>query len=145
MQQQNFKNHTRLVPMYHFVLLLLIALAIFFSILKFWRSYSNHIGGLLVPAILLIISVSLLLLAWFARGFALKAQDRAIRAEENLRYFAITGNLFDNRLSIQQIIALRFATNNELLDLAHRAVQENLTPKQIKEAINTWKSDHHRV
>ena len=145
MQEQNVKNHVRILPIYHVGLFLLIALAIVGSLMKLWRSYSNHISGLLVPAILLVISIALLLVAWYARVFALKAQDRAIRAEENLRYFAITGNLFDNRLTIQQIIALRFATNNELLDLAHKAVEENLSPKQIKDAVKTWKADHHRV
>lgn len=145
MEEQNLKNHSRFLPMYHIGLSLLILAAIIGSILKLWRSYSNHFGGLLVPAILLIISIALLLTAWYARVFALKAQDRAIRAEENLRYFAITGNLLDSKLTIQQVIALRFATNNEFLDLAHKAVAENLSPKQIKEAVKTWKADHHRV
>jgi L-cystine uptake protein TcyP (sodium:dicarboxylate symporter family) len=145
MQEQNLKNHAQFVPMYHIGLTLLILAAIIGSIIKLWRSYSNHIGGLLVPAILLIISIALLLTAWYARVFALKAQDRAIRAEENLRYFAITGNLLDSKLTIQQIIALRFANNNEFLDLAHKAVAENLSPKQIKDAVKNWKADHHRV
>ncbi|MEO5942604.1 MAG: DUF6526 family protein [Ferruginibacter sp.] len=145
MDEQNLKNHSRLLPMYHIGLSLLILAAIIGSVIKIWRSYSNHIGGLLVPAILLIISIALLLTAWYARVFALKAQDRAIRAEENLRYFAITGNLLDSKLTIQQIIALRFANNNELLDLAHKAVAENLSQKQIKESIKSWKADYHRV
>ncbi|MEO7046730.1 MAG: DUF6526 family protein [Ferruginibacter sp.] len=145
MQEQNFKNHSQFVPMYHIGLTLLILAAIIGSVIKLWRSYSNHIGGLLVPAILLIISIALLLTAWYARVFALKAQDRAIRAEENLRYFAITGNLLDSKLTIQQIIALRFANNNELLDLAHKAVAENLSQKQIKESVKSWKADYHRV
>ena len=77
--------------------------------------------------------------------FALKAQDRAIRAEENLRFYAITGKLMDNKLSMKQIIALRFAPNNELLDLEHRAVEENLSPSQIKKAIKHWRADNDRV
>ncbi|MEO6539071.1 MAG: DUF6526 family protein [Ferruginibacter sp.] len=144
MEEQNFKNHTRLVPLhlaaYFLVLLVLIGAAI-----KFCRSYSTGIGGLLVPALLLLIGATLLILTWYSRSFALKAQDRAIRAEENLRYFAITGNLLDSKLSLRQIIALRFAPNNEYMDLAHRAVKENLSAKQIKEAIQNWKPDNDRV
>lgn len=85
------------------------------------------------------------MLATFARWFGLRAQDRAIRAEENLRYFAITGNLLDSKLRLSQIIALRFAPNNELLTLAHRAVEENLSAKDIKMAIQNWRGDYHRV
>jgi Family of unknown function (DUF6526) len=98
------------------------------------------------PAILFcLIAFALLILFWFTRSFALKAQDRAIRAEENLRYFAITGKLLDSRLRMGQIVALRFAPNNEFIDLAHRAVEEDLKPADIKRAIRNWKEDHNRV
>ena len=145
MTEQNFSNHSRLVPGYHFVTGILCIFILFASILKFKRNYETHHGGLLVPTILILMSIALILVAYFARTFALKAQDRGIRAEESLRYYAISGNLPDSRLTISQIIALRFAPNNELLDLAHRAVNENLTSKQIKQAIQNWKGDLHRV
>ena len=86
------------------------------------------------------------MLAVFAcRRFAIVAQDRAIRAEENLRHFALTGKLLDKQLKLSQIIALRFASDEEFVDLAQRAVKENLTNKQIKEAIQNWRGDYHRV
>ena len=102
-------------------------------------------GNLHFGLLLATLSIATILAALYSRSFALKAQDRAIRAEENLRYFAITGNLLDNKLTIGQIVALRFATNNEFVELAHRAVAENMTPKEIKMAIQNWKADHHRV
>ena len=145
MQEQNHKNHSRLIPLYHAVLFLLVIAIIIGSGFKFYRSYVTGLTGLLVPAILVLIGIVLALLTFFTRTFALRAQDRAIRAEENLRYFAITGNLLDSKLTIHQIIALRFASNNELLDLSHRAVQENLSPKQIKSSIQHWRGDYHRV
>ncbi len=145
MQEQHYKNHTRFVPMYHFGLFSLIGAIIAFSIVKLYRSYSTGVSGLLTPFIFCLIGVALLLIAWYLRSFALKAQDRAIRAEENLRYFAITGNLLDSKLTTRQIIALRFAPNNEFVDLAHRAVAENLKPADIKKAIQHWKGDHYRV
>lgn len=145
MKEQNFSNHSRIIPGYHFAGGLLILLIFALSVLKFIRNYNSQLGGLLTPALFILISVALLLMFWYARVFALKAQDRAIRAEENLRYFAITGNLLDSKLTLGQIIALRFAPNNELMDLAHKAVHEEMTAKQIKQAISHWKADYSRV
>ncbi|MEP6713491.1 MAG: DUF6526 family protein [Ferruginibacter sp.] len=145
MEEQNFKNHARTVPLYHYITYLLVMVALVGSVIKLWRNYSTGIGGLFLPALLCVLSVVALLLTWYARSFSLKAQDRAIRAEENLRYFAITGNLLDSKLTLRQIIALRFAPNNELLDLAHKAANENLSAKEIKLAIQHWKADNDRV
>jgi len=145
MQEQNYKNHTRIIPLFHYGVFAMITAIMVGAIVKGYRSYTTGLTGMLVPAILFIIAVTLLLLAWYARAFAIKAQDRAIRAEENLRYFAITGNLLDSKLSMGQIVALRFASNNEFVDLAHRAVAEDLKPSDIKKAIQHWKADHKRV
>lgn len=144
MKEQNFSNHSRLVPLYHFILVPLVLAMIAGSVLNFKRHYDAGLG-LLIPSLLILTAVILFLVTLFTRSFALKAQDRAIRAEENLRYFAVTGSLPDQRLTIQQIIALRFASPNELLDLTHRAVNENLSPKDIKKAIKNWKGDYYRV
>jgi len=84
-------------------------------------------------------------LYWYLRAFALRAQDRAIRAEENFRYYIATGKPFDSRLRKSQVIALRFADDAEFVALAKKAVEENLSSKQIKMAIEKWKGDHHRV
>jgi hypothetical protein len=72
-------------------------------------------------------------------------QDRAIRAEEKLRYFVLTGKPLDSRLRMGQIIALRFASDEELPTLARRAAEESLTPAQIKQAIQHWRADLRRV
>jgi hypothetical protein len=89
--------------------------------------------------------VIFLCLFLFVRMFALKAQDRAIRAEENLRHFALTGKLLPATLSIGQIIALRFASDEEFVALAATAASENLSSKEIKQSINNWKADTYRV
>ncbi len=73
------------------------------------------------------------------------AQDRAIRAEENFRYYLLTGKPLDSRLRIGQIIALRFASDAELPALAEQAIKENMSQKDIKMAIKNWKGDYHRV
>ena len=72
-------------------------------------------------------------------------QDRAIRAEENLRHFAMTGKLLNPELKIGQIVALRFASDEEFVVLAMRALEENLSREDIKKAIKTWRADNHRA
>ena len=94
---------------------------------------------------MILISVVLLLLWWYARAFALRAQDRAIRAEENFRHYILTGKPLDSRVRMGQVIALRFASDAEFPGLAKRAVEENLSQKQIKQAIQEWRADHNRV
>ncbi len=145
MKEQHYQNHARLVPLYHYIAFSGLLVLIAGSVYKLYRNYQMGIGGLMTPALLLLAAVLLSLVGFFARAFALKAQDRAIRAEENLRYFAITGKLLDSKLTIQQIIALRFASNNEFVDLVHRAVSENMSPKDIKKASKHWKPDYDRV
>ena len=93
----------------------------------------------------LLIALVLILSFYFIRLFPLKAQDRAIRAEENLRYFTLTGRLFDKKISMNQIIALRFADDNELISLTDRTLKENLHSKEIKKSINNWRADYCRA
>lgn len=142
--KQQYSNHSRLVPLYHgltfFMILALLAGSVV-NVIKSCRSGE----GLYSASLLLLVSLILVFIFFFARSFALKAQDRAIRAEESLRYYVLTGHLPDSRLSIQQIIALRFASDQELKELALRAVAENLSPKEIKMAIKHWRGDYHRV
>ena len=96
-------------------------------------------------ALILLISLVLLIIYWYARRFALKAQDRAIRAEENFRHFILTGKPLDSRLRMSQIIALRFASDEEFPPLAKRAADEKLIAKEIKATIKNWKADYYRV
>jgi ABC-type amino acid transport substrate-binding protein len=86
-----------------------------------------------------------MMLFFYARQFATKVQDRAIRAEENLRHFTLTGNLLDPRLRMSQIVALRFAPDLEFVGLVNRAIAENLSNGDIKKAIKDWRPDHHRA
>ncbi len=144
MQIQNYKRHTRIVPLYHFftsVILLICLAASAWNVAKAWQ----HHSGRIVAAILFLLSYGSVMLFWYARSFALVAQDRGIRAEENLRHFVLTGKLLDKRLSLQQVIALRFADDQEFLALSGRAANENMNAADIKKAIATWKADHHRV
>jgi hypothetical protein len=82
---------------------------------------------------------------WFVRTFPIKAQDRAIRAEESLRFFILTRKPLYNSLTLAQIAALRFASDEEFVQLVERTISEHLLPKDIKKAIKNWRADYHRV
>lgn len=142
MQTQNFKNHGRLVPGFHFVTLILLLLVIIGSVVNFVNSAPQNIYS---ASLLLVLSIATFLLAFFARGFSLKAQDRAIRAEENFRHYIATGHQLDSRLKVSQIIALRFAGDDEFVALAKKAANENMSAKDIKMAIQNWKGDYYRA
>src|ERR1039458_9666281 len=121
MKSQNYSTHTRYVPLYHFVLGLLVIVTLIGSIVNLFQSCGDH-ERLYSASLIFAISISLIFLFWFARAFANKVQDRAIRAEENLRHFSMTGKLMDSKLKMSQIVALRFAPDEEWLDLMKRAI-----------------------
>lgn len=144
MTNQNYQNHRRMVPGFHFLTFFLIFILLIGALINLYRSVEDH-GNLYSASLIALIPVILGLLFWFMRVFALRAQDRAIRAEESLRYYILTGKPIDNRLSVGQIIALRFASNEEFVALAKKAADENMKSSDIKKAIKNWKGDYHRV
>jgi cell division protein FtsW (lipid II flippase) len=141
---QNFNNHARFVPLYHYFLALLVLLVFIGSCVNLYHSWGDS-NRFYSASLLVAVSVIMILTAYFARSFPLKAQDRAIRAEENLRHFVLTGKLLDPRLQIGQIIALRFAGDAEFPKLAKEAAEKNLDSKTIKKAITQWREDNDRV
>ena len=142
MSAQQYSNHARYDPLWHFMALPLALAGLIASLVNLFRcSEGNCFEAILLVLIFLILVVVVLVV----RNYGLKAQDRAIRAEERLRYFVLTGKPLDPRLRLGQIIALRFASDEELPALAHRAAEEQLKPAQIKQAIQHWKADRHRV
>src|SRR5688572_25343217 len=137
MSTQSYANHRQIVPLFHGVLFFLILLTLIGSVVNLYQSWGDH-QRLYSASLIVAILIALLMLFFFARVFALKAQDRAIRAEENLRHFALTGKLLDPALSLRQIIALRFASDAEFVHLAERATKDNLAPTDIKRAVQNW-------
>ena len=139
---QHYSNHTRYVPLWHFFTSIIILAILGGSVVNLLHAdAATHYSA----ALLLLVAIVLVMLFIYARLFALKAQDRAIRAEENLRHFVLTGKLMDKKLRTSQVIALRFASDEEFVALAQKAAAENMPPKQIKQAVKQWKADYHRV
>ncbi len=142
MSTQNYNNHTRYIPIWHFLTSGAIGAVIVGSVINLIKSSGNNLYS---ASLIVVISLILASVFWYARLFALRAQDRAIRAEENLRHFVLTGKPLDHRLRMGQIIALRFASDDEFAELAHKAAEKGLRSKTIKKMINVWRPDHHRV
>jgi len=142
MKEQNFKNHSKWVPGYHFVSFLAIVVLIVGSIrnLMLFSDENVYTGTLLV-----LISFLFLFMFYFVRVFALRAQDRAIRSEENFRHYLLTGKQLPANLKMRQVIGLRFASDKEFPTLVSKAVKDKLSEKEIKQAVKQWKTDYYRV
>jgi hypothetical protein len=130
--------------MFHGVLFGILVLTLIGSVVNLYESFGDHIR-LYSASLIFVLTFCMLVLFYFTRTFPLKAQDRAIRAEENLRHFAMTGKLLDPRLTIRQIIGLRFAPDGEFVALAARAAKENLSADAIKKAVKDWRADTDRA
>jgi len=142
MKEQNFKNHSRYIILWTFITPLILIIILGGGIVGLIHADAHtHYSA----ALILLISVVLIIIYWYARAFALRAQDRAIRAEENFRHFILTGKPFDSRLRMSQIVALRFAHDDEFIVLSKKAAEEKLSQKEIKQSIKNWKADHNRV
>jgi hypothetical protein len=143
--QQNFKNHTRWDPLFHFFIAPVLLLNI--VVTGVWYGHHRYLHAHSGPWAILV-AVVLLLLALKARMYAITVQDRVIRLEERLHLASLVppAELAElDSLTMKQYVALRFASYPELPALARRAIRENLTPKQIKESIVAWRPDTHRV
>jgi len=144
MQEQNYANHKQFVTSFHRVIFPILALTWIGSGVNLWHSFGNH-ERLYSAALLFVLTFCTICILFFARIFALKAQDRAIRAEENLRHYVLTGKLLDPRLTVQQIVALRFSSDAEFPALAAKAAQESTEPDAIKQSVKQWRADWYRV
>ena len=144
MAPQNYANHRQVVPLFHIVLLGMLALTLIGAFVNLYKSWGDHIV-LYSASLILVLVVALFMTAIFGRVFALKAQDRAIRAEENLRHYVLTGKLLDSKLGVRQIVALRFASDAEFPALARRAAEQSMSPDDIKKAVQDWRPDTYRA
>ena len=141
-QLQTRKNHARIDPSFHFVLIPGLVFVFVWAAVHLVRRPGTD------AALLLIFSALILLSAYKARTNALKVQDRIIRLEERLRLASLASPALQARagqITESQWIALRFACDQELPTLAERALNERLTNKQIKDAIQNWRPDFWRV
>jgi len=141
-EPQSLKSHGRYDPAYHFFLaavaLANIVIAVIFAVHHF------HF----YPVWLVVLSLAAFVAVFRFRQYPLKVQDRVIRLEERLRLQALAPTEWHSqiyRLTEDQLIALRFAADDEVVELAKQALEHNLNRKQIKERIKSWRPDNWRV
>ena len=140
---QTYSNHMRFDPAFHYFLIPVLLITLIVAIVHcvqhpcFWNAW------------LVVLAIALIVMAGKGgRANALKAQDRVIRLEERLRLATLLPEPLRARiwdLQERQLIALRFASDAEVPQLVERTLNENLTQKQIKQAIQNWRPDHFRV
>lgn len=145
MKKQNLENHIRFYPPHHFVFypvtLILLGISIYFaSTCEDQRAIWIFIAALIA----LIIWVAFML----RQHYSLILQNRIVRLELRYRYFTLTNQRLESlekNLDDSQLFALRFAPDEELVDLVQRTISENLSGTQIKKSIKNWKGDYNRV
>ncbi|HTM15389.1 MAG TPA: DUF6526 family protein [Terracidiphilus sp.] len=141
-ETQSLKNHARLDPAYHILLFAIYLLNLVYAGFHVYRQPSLSSGWYVVLSLLAIVPLIKI------RTYPLKVQDRVIRLEERLRLQALAPQEWHThlyRLTEDQLIALRFAADDEVVDLAKQALEQNLNRKQIKERIRRWRADDWRV
>jgi hypothetical protein len=133
MTEQNFANHTRLVPAFHFFVLPVLLLNVIWSVYR-WKTSLFSMDG----AIWVLTSVAFLVGFLCARVFALTVQDRVIRVEELRPRIG--------ELTTAQLVSLRFASDVELPELARKVLDEKMKDrKAIKQLVKNWRPDYLRV
>jgi Family of unknown function (DUF6526) len=136
---QSFENHTKIVPAFHYFVLPVLLINLGWRIDRVWHSLSAD------TVISFFLAAALVLLALYGRMFALTVQDRVIRLEMQLRLQRILPPDLGARISefsVGQLVALRFASDAELPELARKVLDERLGDrKAIKKLIRNWQPD----
>lgn len=144
MAEQNFSNHAKFVPTFHAFVLPVLVLNLVWAIVQIFRA--RFTGDRLVQALT---ALALLFLAFHARLFALRVQDRIIRMEERQRFGRLLPDDLKPRIgefAPSQLIALRFAGDDELPGLARKVLDDKVTDrKAIKQMVQHWRADYLRA
>lgn len=140
---QTFANHARFVPLFHFVAFGILVVNLVWHLYLMFRffSWTSVLGAL--------VAFALGLLAWYTRTFSLTVQDRVIRLEERLRLARLLPADLAGRideLSVGQLCALRFASDEEVAELTRQVLADNIRNRaEIKKRIRSWRADHLRA
>ncbi|MDI3255908.1 DUF6526 family protein [Pseudacidobacterium ailaaui] len=139
---QTYANHVRIQPAFHYFLVPVLILNLIYSLVLLIRHPNPNAVWMLIMA------VALLIMAFLVRINPLKVQDRLIRLEERLRLSALLSEPLRSRipeLRESQLVALRFASDEEVPALVEETLKNHLEAKEIKQRIKHWRPDHWRV
>jgi Family of unknown function (DUF6526) len=146
---QTYANHTRWDPPFHFFLAPIFVIGLIMALIHFFAHFAHSDFRENFHAFMIILlALALLTLVFKTRLYSLKVQDRVIRLEERLRLMQLLPEPLRSRipeLTVDQLCGLRFASDAELPKLAERALNEKLSRKDIKQAIQNWRPDYWRV
>ena len=156
MNEQNFSNHGKLVPAFHFFVIPMLVANVIWTIVSAFRIFAHptastaiSLSVLAYVALSILVSIALLMMAFLARTFALGVQDRIIRLEEKIRYERLLPDDLKPRIgefTINQLVALRFAGDAELPALARKVLDAKISErKAIKQMVQNWRPDYQRV
>lgn len=144
MKEQNFSNHTKFFPAFHFFVVPVLLLNFGWSVGR-WVHSGFSVGGFVD----ILTAAALFILAFCARIFALKVQDRVIRLEERLRCERVLPNDLRGRigeLTVEQLVGLRFAGDEELPELARQVLDGKIRGRRaIKKQVKNWRADYLRA
>jgi hypothetical protein len=142
-EPQSAAHHTRIVPGYHYVLFAILTINLVLRVI--WAVRSPSYPNLWD----IVMAIAFVLLGWYLRVFPLAVQDRVIRMEERQRLGRLLPPEVRPRLgefTRRQLVALRFASDEELPALAIRVLDEGINDKKvIKGMIQQWRADHLRA
>lgn len=140
---QTYATHRRFIPAYHFFALPVLLANVIVTAIYFARDPRFITGWAIVVALALFLAIL------YLRFMPVRAQDRIIRFEERARLERLVPTDLRGRigeLTAAQLIAIRFASDDEVPDLTRRALSGDLkTQGEIKRAIRNWRADHLRV
>jgi len=149
MSEQNYSNHTKFVPLFHFFVLPVLLINIVthgYWLFKYIAAPRSVVLGSFFG---FLSAIAMLLLAFLVRLFALGVQDRVIRLEERMRYRQLLPADLQPRIdefTIGQLVALRFASDAELPELARKVLDGKVNDrKAIKQMIQNWRPDYQRI
>ena len=142
---QSFRNHASFDPSFHVVLAAMLLINLVLGIVLLVQHIHSSI---LLYLWVFVISLASILTSFKARLYPLKMQDRIIRLEERIRMDALLPEPLRKRipeLTEDQLVGLRFASDEELQSLVELTLEKKLDRKQIKERIQNWRPDHFRI
>jgi len=146
---QTYANHARLDPAFHFFLLPVFGLGLILSLVHFFYHFrESDLRDNIHSFLLIVLAAALVTAVLKIRLYSLKVQDRVIRLEERLRLTQLLAEPLRSRipeLTVDQLVGIRFASDAEVPKLVERALNEKLSRKDIKKAIQNWRPDYFRV
>lgn len=149
MSAQNYKNHRKFYPPHHFVFYPVSLILLVFSLFQLFKNIDHNESFVMIwTAISAVVFLMIFLAFMLRQHYALGLQDRLVITEFKLRYFTLSGNRLENstyHFSDAQIFALRFAEDEDLMELMHQTAQNDWSSTQIKQNIKNWKADNKRI